>query len=130
VRRIRFTGPSARRYAGEMTHLLVALILLLSMLPAQAAEHAWLVGRWELTHAPDGDPKDWVEFTADGHTVSISPTGRRTPGAYVVTEREVRAVYIFQGREVPITYTIDPGRTKLLLHSPRTRTTSVYDKVQ
>jgi hypothetical protein len=112
-----------------MTRLLVGLVVLLSVLPAQGADHAWLVGRWELTHAPDGDPKDWVEFTADGRTVSISPTGRRTPGAYVVTDREVRAVYTFQGRDVPITYTIDPGRTKLLLYSPKTRTTSTYDKV-
>ena len=43
-----------------MTALLAALLVLLSVLPTQGAEHAWLVGRWELTHAPDGDPKDWV----------------------------------------------------------------------
>jgi hypothetical protein len=40
----------------------------------------------------------------------------------------VRAVYTFQGREVSITYIIDAGRTKLLLYSPKTRTTSIYDK--
>ena len=82
--------------------LLAALLVLLSVLPTQGAEHAWLVGRWELTHAPDGDPKDWVG----------------------------RAVYIFQGREVPVLSTIDPGRTKLLLYSAKTRDTSTYDKVR
>jgi hypothetical protein len=112
-----------------MAPLLAALLVLVAPLPATGADHAWLVGRWQLTHAPDGDPKDWVEFTADGRTVSISPAGRRTAGTYVVTDREVRAVYAFQGREVPITYLIDPGRTKLLLYSPKTRTTSVYDKI-
>ena len=90
--------------------LLLLILAVLAVLPASAADHAWLVGRWELTHAPDGDPKDWIEFTPDGQTVSISPNGWRTPDAYSVTEREVRAVYGFQGRE--------------------TRTTSTYEKVQ
>ena len=94
-----------------MTTLLVAILVLVSMLPVHGADHAWLVGRWELTHAPDGDAKDWVEFTADGRTVSISPTGRRTPGAYGVTEREVRAVYTFQGREAR-SRTPRPGTNK------------------
>ena len=47
-----------------------------------------------------------------------------------MAEREVRAIYDFQRREVPITYTIDPGRTKLLLYSPKTRRTSTYEKVR
>lgn len=113
-----------------MTVILSVLLVVLAALPGQAADHAWLIGRWELTHAPDGDPKDWVEFTADGQTVSISPGGRRTPGTYGVTDREVRAVYVFQGREIAVTYAIDPGRTKLLLYSPKTRTTSHYEKVR
>jgi hypothetical protein len=41
----------------------------------------------------------------------------------------VKAVYSFQGREIPITCTIGPGRTKLLLYSPKTRYTSTYEKV-
>ena len=112
-----------------MTTALAAIVVVLSVLPALGAEHAWLVGKWELTHAPDGDQKDWIEFAGAGQTVSISPTGRRAPGVYAVTEREVKAVYTFQGREIPITYTIGPGRMKLLLYSPKTRNTSTYEKV-
>ena len=112
-----------------MRALLALFLLVLSALPATANDHGWLVGKWELTHAPDGDAKDWVEFTPEGNTVSISPTGRRTLGKYVVTDREVKATYAFQGREIPISYTIGLGRTKLLLYSPKTRTTSTYEKV-
>src|SRR5262245_61936224 len=112
-----------------MRALLTLTFLVLLALPASANDHAWLVGKWELTHAPDGDAKDWVEFTPEGNTIGISPTGRRTLGNYVVTEREVKAVYAFQGREIPISYTIGPGRTKLLLYSPKTRSTSTYEKL-
>ncbi len=98
--------------------------------PAVSAEHDWLLGRWELTHDPEGNAKDWLEFHADGRAFSIAPSGRRVPGEYTVGEGEVRIVYTLAGRQVPITLTFEPARVKLFARSLRTGTASTYEKVK
>jgi hypothetical protein len=112
--------------------LLLACLVVraLTGLPVGAAEHDWLVGRWELTHDPQGDPKDWLEFHADGRAVSIAPSGRRTPGECVVVEGEVRIVYTLAGRQIPITLTVSSDRAWLFARSARTGTAATYERVK
>jgi hypothetical protein len=111
---------------------LVALLFaaLLGGAPALASGHEWLLGRWELTHDPQGDAKDWLEFHPDGRAVSVSPNGRRIPGEYVVGDGEIRVVYSFAGRQIPITLKHSPDRAKLFAPSARTGTASTYEKVK
>jgi hypothetical protein len=110
--------------------LVLLAVALLAGAPALAAGPDWLLGRWELTHDPQGDAKDWLEFHADGRAVSISPSGRRIPGEYVVGDGEIRIVYSFAGRQVPITLKTSPDRAKLFAPSARTGTASTYEKVK
>ena len=109
---------------------LVGLLLavLVAWAPALAADHSWLVGTWELSHDPEGNPKDWLEFTADGKATSISPSGRRTPGEYTVTNGAVNVVYTFKGQRIPLTFTYSVDKKALLVRSQKTGSTSEYRK--
>lgn len=97
---------------------------------AAAGEQDWLLGRWELTHDPQGDAKDWLEFHADGRAVSVAPSGRRIPGEYTLAEGEVRIVYSVAGRQIPITLKVSPDRMRLFAHSVKTGTASTYERVK
>lgn len=108
----------------------VALLGLLSFMPAYAAEVSWLVGKWEMTQDPDGNDKDWMEFTPEGQATSIAPSGRRVPGRYEVTDNEVRIVYTVNGKSIPITLKYSADKKRLLAYSKKTGNTSVYEKVR
>jgi hypothetical protein len=109
---------------------LVGLLLAIPLVwaPALATDHTWLVGTWELSHDPEGNPKDWLEFTADGTTTSISPSGRRTPGEYTVVNGTVNVVYTFKGQRIPLALTYSTDKKTLLVRSPKTGSTSEYRK--
>ena len=51
-------------FARGLVGLLLAILV--AGAPALEADHTWLIGTWELSHDPEGNPKDWLEFTADG----------------------------------------------------------------
>lgn len=108
----------------------VAFLSLLSFTLAYAGGESWLVGKWELTQDPDGNEKDWIEFTADGQATSIAPSGRRVSGEYVVRDNEVRTTYTVNGKTIPITLTYSADKKKLLAYSKKTGNTSVYEKVR
>ena len=111
--------------------LLVTLVLVALVLgEAAAGENDWLLGRWELTHDPQGDAKDWLEFHPDGRAVSIAPSGRRIPGEYTLAAGEVRIVYSLAGRQIPITLKVSPDRMRLFAHSVKTGTASTYERVK
>jgi hypothetical protein len=115
--------------AARAAALLGALILALGAAPAaRAADETWLLGRWELVHSPDGDPKDWLEFAADGRMISIAPNGRRTGGRYVTTGREVQLDFKVGTESVIITLTYEPDHKRLYARSARTGNTAVYEK--
>ncbi len=112
---------------------LVACIVLAAAMygaPASSADHQWLVGTWELTRDPDGHRKDWMEFKADGQTISISAEGRRVPGVYTVSDGAIDLVYAFKGKTVPIRLSYSEDKTTLFARSPRTGSLSEYKKVQ
>ncbi|MEX2221205.1 MAG: hypothetical protein WEG40_05335 [Candidatus Rokuibacteriota bacterium] len=110
----------------------IALLLVLALVSAGAAwagdDDAWLYGRWELMHDPDGSPKDWLEFTADGRVATITPTGRYT-GRYVVTGREVQLNYKIGERAIFTTLTYGLDRKELFARSARTGYTARYEKL-
>lgn len=107
----------------------LSVFVLLSAPLIFAAESDWLVGKWELSYDPDGNEKDWIEFTRQGQAFSISPSGRRVPGEYVVTDSEVRITYIFKGKSISITLKYTSEKKKLLFYSTKTGNTSVYEKI-
>jgi hypothetical protein len=109
----------------------LALLLLVGALgpaPARAVEDTWLLGRWELVHSPDGDPKDWLEFGPDGTMSSIALDGRRTGGRYVTNDQEVQLNFKIGAKSVIITLTHGPDRQRLYVRSARTGNTAVYEK--
>jgi hypothetical protein len=110
--------------------LIVVLGLLASPTHAQSEKDGWLVGRWELTHDPEGNPKDWLEFSAKGKVTSIAPDGRRTLGDYVVAEGEIRMTLLVGEMRIPITLKIAPDRKRLFTYSAKTKTSATYEKVR
>jgi hypothetical protein len=111
------------------TALLLALALaLVAVASARAADEAWLLGRWELVHAPDGDAKDWLEFAGDGRMTSIASDGRRAGGMYVTGGQEVQLNYKVGTQSVIITLTYGPDKQRLYARSARTGNTAVYEK--
>ena len=109
-----------------------ALTMLLALAAAVAAEadHAWLVGTWELAYDPAGGEKDWMEFTADGQAFSIAPNHKRVPGRYVVTDREVKVTYKIKGKLIAHTLTFTPDKKKLLGSSAKSGHNSVYERIK
>lgn len=106
--------------------VVVVLWAVWSPAPSLAADATWLVGKWELSHDPDGSEKDWLEFTKNGEVFSISPNGRRVPGRYAVTDSEIDITYTFNGKTIPITLKFSSDKRKLLAYSKRTGNTSEY----
>jgi uncharacterized protein (TIGR03066 family) len=116
-------------HLGRGVVLLLALALVLgAAAPARAADEAWLLGRWERVHSPDGDSTDWLEFAADGRMTTIAPNLKRFGGRYVVTGREVQLNYKVGNQSILITLTYGPDMTKLHARSARTGNTAVYEK--
>jgi hypothetical protein len=113
-----------------------AVLILLSLMcfwqaaPAVAADNHWLIGKWELFHDPDGDEKDWIEFTADGKAVSYVADGRSIHGEYVVKGSEINIVYTYKGQSIPLSLKSSPDKKQLFHYSERTRHTSEYRKLK
>ena len=116
-------------------NLIRAIMLVISFtitLCGQAigADNSWLVGKWELTHDPDGSEKDWMEFTSDGKVYSINASGRRVPGEYSVSGIDVNITYSFNGKTIPIHLTHSNDNKKLFAYSSRTGNTAEYQKLK
>lgn len=115
--------------AGRGLALILAVVLALgAAVPVGAADEAWLLGRWELVHSPEGDATDWLEFAADGRMTRITPSLKRLGGQYVVTGREVQVNFKVGNQSVLITLTYGPDKERLYARSARTGTTAVYEK--
>ena len=95
-----------------------------------ASERQWLVGVWELHFDPDGDTKDWLEFTSDGKVYSLdSKHKRKVPGKYEMTRNEIDITFYWKGRAIPVLLTYETGRDALYAFSKKTGSTSMYMKV-
>jgi hypothetical protein len=117
------------RLVRGLALLLVGALAYGAVPPAGAADDdAWLLGRWELIRSPDGDKKDSLEFAPDGGVTTIMPDGRRLPGRYVNTGREVQLQYKIGTEGILITLTYGPDKTQLYARSARTGNTAVYEK--
>lgn len=114
-------------------HHRLALVLALGLAlaavtPAGAVDDAWLLGRWELVHSPEGDRKDWIEFAPDGRMTRITPDGRRFGGRYAVTGRDVQLDFKVGNESVLRTLTYGSDRERLYARSARTGYTAIYEK--
>ena len=112
--------------------LFAAIVMMACLLgpAAVAADQGWLVGKWEMSFDPDGNEKDWLQFSADGKVVSISASGNGPAGTYVVSGNEVQMTFQLKSRSVSMTLTISPDKKKLLNHSKRTGKTAEYTRVK
>ncbi len=110
--------------------ILLSLMFFWHAVPAVAADNDWLVGKWELYHDPDGDEKDWVEFTPNGKAISTTSDGRSIAGEYVVKASEINIVYSYKGHNIPVTLTYTTEKKQLFHYSDRTRNTSEYRKLK
>ncbi len=110
--------------------ILLSLIFFWQAVPAVAADNDWLIGKWELYHDPDGDEKDWIEFTTDGKAVSTVADGRSIHGEYVIKGSEIAIVYTHKGHSIPISLTFSPDKKQLFNYSERTHHTAEYRKLK
>jgi hypothetical protein len=108
---------------------LLALVIGLTA-SVHAQESAWLLGKWELAYDPDNNPKDWLEFSADGHAVSITAEGRRIPGRYVLNDRQINVTYSYNGKMIPYVLKFSAEKDTLIAYSEKTKNTSLYRKVK
>lgn len=116
----------------KKTGFFVAFVLSLGCFSsfAFAAEDDWLLGKWELAYDPAGNPKDWLEFGAEGKATSITPDGRRIPGRYSLNDKQINVTYSFNGKMVPMVLKFSPEKDTIIVYSEKTKTTSLYRKVQ
>jgi len=118
---------AARTLRGALGPALALVIA--SAVVAAAAEPAWLVGRWELVRDPDGNPKDFLEFSADGQVASIKLDGQRFTGRYVVSDSSVRLNFQIGARSVVIDLAPAADRKQLYTRSAQTGKIAVYGKL-
>lgn len=95
----------------------------------ESDEDAWIFGTWQLTYDPDAAETDWLEFLPDGEVYNITPDGDRTPGLYLVTGDEVKAVFTLNEKDVIMFFHTDAKRDVLRIVTSNTGVASVYRKV-
>lgn len=115
-----------RRFIGVL-YLVFSLLGLAGHVAA--ADNGWLVGKWELSHDPDGSEKDWLEFSADGKAFSISPKGSEVPGDYTLNGDSVSIVFSHKGKAIFLRLNRSSDGKKLLAKSSRTGNVSEYRKL-
>jgi hypothetical protein len=114
--------------------ILIAIPILCSVActaqdPSPSSE-TWLHGKWELSYDPDGSPKDYLTFSADGAVVSSSPDGDEIRGTYTVDGNRLKMVFRRGNKTASAEMEITEDRSKLLNHSERTGTTAEYTKIR
>lgn len=111
--------------------IVIWFVFPLSSMNVYAGDHQWLVGVWELNFDPDGDTKDWLEFTQDGKAYSVdSKHTRQVPGTYELTPSNINITFNWKGKVIPIVLTYKKNKDALYAVSKKTGNTSIYKKVK
>ena len=113
--------------------LAIAFLAVFSVQPLQAnsnQKNLWLIGTWELKFDPDKMPKDWLEFRPDGTFVSTQLNCNKSSGRYHLHEGDIYFAIEPDGKFLANGMRPNPEKNKLLYTSPRSRNTSIYEKVQ
>jgi hypothetical protein len=111
----------------------IAVLLLLFIQPLQAnpdQDNLWLIGTWELKLDPDNMPTDWLEFRPDGTFVGTQLNCNKASGRYHLYEGDIFFAIEPNGKFLANGMRPNLEKNKLLYTSPRSRNTSVYEKVQ
>lgn len=110
---------------------LFLVVFYFAAIPVSVAQTpSWVVGTWELAYDPDGDRKDYMEFSDVGLVTSISPEGRRVSGTYAVNANEIKATFVLpNGKTLPtLTFWTSEDRRQLRIVSSKNGKTTVYKK--
>ena len=98
---------------------------------ASAATPAWLKGRWELTHDPDGSPKDFLEFGDGNEVLSISERGRVTTGVFALRDEGIQLSFLLpNGKTVRMLMLPSANQRQLRVKSNSTGNVAVYEKTK
>lgn len=93
----------------------VSLIVILTFLylgsSYASADSGWLVGVWKLV---DDSKEEFLEFTADNTCKLVSGKGRQVPGKFKITEDQIKVVYNFKGKKIPIKLDFPASKDKLI----------------
>lgn len=111
---------------------MITIIFLSTVFSSHALEkNHWIIGIWELSYDPDGNSKDWIEFTKEGHVYSInSDKTIRVPGTYKVSESKILVLFSWKGNNIPMEYTYKDSKEVLYVYSEKTSNTSKYVKLK
>lgn len=103
-----------------MTYKIICVVfaLCLAVLSAcsgadNAAQASWLHGTWEVTHNPQNDDEDDIEFMADGKVLIKTAQGD-LEGYYALEGRLLRMLITVNGRPVPTEFRVSENKDKLI----------------
>ena len=111
--------------------IISAAVLALCTLPFSALANGaedWIVGVWESTVEKKG--KEWVEFTQDGSATAISERGRKIHGTYEIDGNEIKIVYRWKGKKVPINMEAATSKDTLYAAFKNTDRSAEYTKIK
>jgi hypothetical protein len=115
----------------NLSVVLIAIVLCsVACTAGDPSSETWIHGKWELSYDPDGSPKDYLSFSADGAVVSSSPGNDDVLGTYSVEGDRVEIVFKLGSRSVTYEMEISEDRSKLLVYSERTGNTAEYSKIR
>ncbi len=109
--------------------LLTTLFALLMTTSAFAQSNDWLMGTWQLSYDPDGDPTDKLVFKPGNAFTNITANGKSLNGKYEVNNGRVKVVLEKQGKPYMAFFLgFEKSRDSLHFYSESTKKTSVYKK--
>jgi len=74
----------------------------------------WLHGVWELTHNPDKDDEDKLDFKDDGTVIVRTEDGREIHGKYLIDENHLKMTLAAPKNIVDVDFTISEDKKKLI----------------
>ena len=104
------------------------LTILLSLGFAKAgvtADNSWLVGVWELTSE---SKKEFLQFTDEMKVTLVSGKGRKIKGTYQITDDQIKVIYKYKGKKIPIAMAYNSSKDMLTSQLSNTGNEAKYKK--
>ncbi|MFQ5470901.1 MAG: hypothetical protein ACE5EH_11445 [Gammaproteobacteria bacterium] len=80
-------------------------------------QHDWLEGKWELTHNPENDDEDVLEFRFPNVVKIYSENGRIIVGEYLIEGNKVVITLRSQRRDMSVEFNISTAKDRLTYKS-------------
>ena len=81
---------------------------------SDSKDAVWLHGVWELTHNPDKDDADNLDFKDDGTVIVRTQDGREIHGKYLIDENHLKMTLVIPKNIIDVEFTISEDKTKLI----------------